>query len=101
MTKQQKKAMSLPTELYPKAVLLKNEYIIVERYSDSIQYFDLKDKWNDYRGYTKNKRNLNKATLFITQISKDERLKDDLKMSDITNILSKFNLAPHTYCGMD
>jgi hypothetical protein len=82
--------------------LLKNEYVRVFRGQDGdIQWVDLKDNYNDFRGYTRGKRNLEKATQFIIQLSKDERLKDDLKMGDITDLMGKFNLKPHTYCGMD
>lgn len=81
--------------------ILQNEFVKVERYGDHISWYDLKDVWNDFQGFTRNKRGLDKATLFIKQLANDERLKDDLKMGDITTIMSKFNLKPHTYCGID
>ncbi len=66
-----------------------------------IQWYDLKDNYNDFQGFTQNKRNLYKASIFIKQVAHDERLKDDVKMGDITEIMDKFHLKPHTYCGMD
>jgi hypothetical protein len=81
--------------------LLKNEYVSIVRNDTDITFYDLKDVWNDYKGFTQNKRGLNKATAFIKQIAQDERLKDDIKMGDVVTILEKFNLKPHTYCGMD
>jgi hypothetical protein len=81
--------------------ILKNDHVRVVRYASDIQYFDLKDEYNDFKGFTRNVRGLANATKFIEQLAKDERLKDDLTMGDITNILQKFNLNPHTYCGRD
>jgi len=83
--------------------ILQNEYVKVDYDVTNlcINYYDLKDKWNDYKGFTRNKRGLYKAGVFIKQLAQDERLKYDLKMRDVTNILEKFKLNPHTYCGMD
>lgn len=82
-------------------VIFKNEKVLVERNTKDISFYDLKDQYNDYKGFTRNVRRLEKATEFIKQIAQDERLKYDIGMSDICKILTKFNLAPHTYCGMD
>lgn len=82
-------------------VLLVNENVRVVSDPNSINWYDLKDHYNDFKGYTRNKRGLSKAVAFIKQIAQDERLKDDVSMGDITNILDKFKLRPHTYCGMD
>jgi hypothetical protein len=86
-----------------KEILLKNEHVSVvyDIPNLCIQWFDLKDVYNDFRGFTQNKRNLYKASVYIKQLAQDERLKDDIKMGDITKILSDFKLKPHTYCGMD
>ena len=66
-----------------------------------INWYDLKDNYNDFKGFTRNKRNLYKASVFLKQLAQDERVKDDLTMGDITKLMDKFNLKPHTYCGMD
>jgi hypothetical protein len=83
--------------------ILKNENVLVEYDIPNlcITWYDLKDLYNDFKGFTRNKRNLYKASVFIKQLAQDERLKDDLKMGDITDIMEKFKLKPHTYCGMD
>ena len=81
--------------------ILQNEFVSVSADESGINFYDLTDKWNDYKGFTRNKRGLKKATEFLKQIANDERLKDDVKMGDIVDILDKFKLRPHTYCGMD
>lgn len=83
--------------------ILQNEYVRVDYDIPDlcIRWYDLKDKYNDYQGFTRNKRNLYKASVFIRQLAQDERLKDDLTMDDITKIMDRFQLKPHTYCGMD
>jgi hypothetical protein len=83
--------------------ILKNENVsvIYDVPNLCFHWHDLKDKYNDFQGFTRNKRNLYQASVFIKQLAQDERLKDDLKMGDITKIMSDFKLKPHTYCGMD
>ena len=83
--------------------IFKNEFVSVvyDVPNLCINWFDLKDHYNEFRGFTQNKRNLYKAGVFIKQLAQDERLKDDIKMGDITTILSNFKMRPHTYCGND
>lgn len=81
--------------------ILSNSHVRVDRTDTDFTWYDLHDKYNDFKGFTRGKRNLSKAEQFITQLANDERLKHDLNMSDITSIMEKFNLKPHTYCGMD
>lgn len=81
--------------------IFKNDYVSVEENKDDISFFDLTDKYNDFKGFTRNKRSLNKAVEFFGVLSKDERLRYDIKMFDVVTILEKFKLKPRTYCGMD
>ena len=81
--------------------IFKNSNVKVVREEKDLNWYDLQDKYNDYKGFTKGKRGLEKATAFIIQLSEDERLKYDITMGDITDLMDKFNLKPHTYCGMD
>ena len=83
--------------------ILQNEYVRVDYDVPNlcINWYDLKDKYNDYKGFTRNKRNLYKASVFIKQLAQDEKLVHEVTMGKITNILDDFKLKPHTYCGMD
>lgn len=81
--------------------ILKNDNVRVVRNASDITWYDLKDEYNDFKGFTSNISNLAKATVFIEQLAKDERIAHDLTMGDITRLMDKFNLKPHTYCGMD
>lgn len=80
-----------------------NDNVRVTLYEDnkSIVFADLKDEYNQTTGYTKKKRGLERVAAFITQLSQDERLCDDVNFKDILNILEKANLSPRTYCAMD
>jgi len=82
-------------------IILENEYVSVRRNESDISYYDKTDKYNDFKGFTRNIRGLDKATKFLQQVAQDERLKDDIKMGDITTILTNAKLRPHTYCGVD
>ncbi len=88
-------------------LLLKNESVRVEFEEDQkngkgcIHWYDVKDNYNDFKGFTQNTRGIKKAVEFIKQLAKDERLKDDVTMGNITDLMDKFKLKPHTYCGMD
>jgi len=85
--------------------LFRNENVSVELIDSVdkpyIAWHDLTDKYNDFKGFTQNVRGLKRAVLFIKQLANDERLKYNLTMGDITNILDRAKLKPHTYCGMD
>ena len=81
--------------------IFRNNKVRVIQTENGLVWYDLEDKYNDFTGYTQNVRGLKKATAFIIQLSKDERLKHDLKMGDVTKIMEKFKLKPHIYCGMD
>jgi len=82
--------------------ILQNERIKVTYEDECIRWYDLKDKYNDFQGFTRNKRGINKAVAFIQHLATVESLKDDLTMWNITSLLDeKFHLKPHTYCGMD
>ena len=81
--------------------IFKNSKTSVEAGDDSINFYDLTDRFNDTKGFTQNKRGIKKAIMFISQLSGDERLNEDLGFYDIVKILTNFNLKPHTYCGMD
>ncbi len=82
-------------------IILKNEFVRVELGNDCIQWYDLKDKYNDYQGFTQNKIGISKAIEFVKQIANDERLKDSVTMGNVTDLMDKFKLRPHTFCGMD
>jgi hypothetical protein len=66
-----------------------------------IKWIDKRDKYNDFTGFTRNKRGLKKASAFIEHLATVEDLKDNITMGDITRIMEKFSLKPHTYCAMD
>jgi hypothetical protein len=73
----------------------------VSDHGDYIGYYDLKDQYNDYKGYSTGKRGLQKAKDFIKHLATVYELKADLKMSDISKAIEKCGLKAHTYCGMD
>ena len=66
-----------------------------------IQWYDNTDHYNDFKGFTRNVRDIKEAVAFVKHLGTVEELKDDLTMGDITEVMCKFNLKPHTYCGMD
>ncbi len=69
---------------------------------DYILIKNLTDHWNDPTAYTRKVRGIKLAWKFIEQIFNDERLRNDLKFSDIIKVLDeKFNLNVHTYCAVD
>lgn len=87
-------------------IIFKNELVEVERRDDKICWYDLTDHLNDFKGFTQNKRYLDKATELIGRIANGSRAfenkkKEDVNMGDITHILQELKLKPHTYCGMD
>ncbi len=81
-----------------KTILL-NEYVSVIRFNDSISWSDLTDKWNDYRGFTRNKRGLDKAQAYLEGLAPE--VKKRVRMGDITGLMASMKLKPHTFCGMD
>lgn len=88
-----------------RTTLLRNEKVSVTFDTESsdphISFSDLTDKFNDTRGFTRNKRGLAKAAAFIVQVAADERLKEDITFSDVVKILDNAKLRTHVYCGMD
>jgi len=66
-----------------------------------IQWYDLKDKYNDFQGFTRNTRGIHKIVDFIKHLATTETLKDDILFGNITALMTKHKLKPHTFCGMD
>lgn len=80
-----------------------NQYVYVDCRPDEpeIYFKDKTDVYNETSGYTTKKRGVKKFIQFLDQVFADERLKDDMKFRDITNLLDKANLPYRTYCAMD
>jgi len=81
--------------------IFKNENVEVTKGEKDICFYDLTDRFNDTKGFTRNIRGLDKAAQFIENLSKDMKLSKELRFSGVVGILDGFNLKPHTYCGMD
>lgn len=79
--------------------LIRNERIHAFSTGDGISFVDLKDQYNDYRGFTRNTRGLPKAIAYIKGLA--PAVKNTIGMGDMVKLLTEFNLKPHTYCGMD
>jgi len=80
--------------------IFENSNVSVSFDGEVIRWNDLKDKHNDYKGFTQNKRGIKKAVEFIKQ--HQEILKcSDFRMGDVTQLMTEHKLNPHTYCGMD
>lgn len=80
-----------------------NQYIYIRCDKDTKEVFfsDSTDHANGTSGYTTKKRGVNKFIDFLAQVFTDERLKDDIKFRDITNMLQTANLRYRTYCAID
>lgn len=77
--------------------IFRNKKVEVIRNASDISFFDLTDDYNDTKGFTKNIRGLAKATTKIMSLNNDA----NMSFYGIVELLEKFNLKPHTYCGMD
>ncbi|MCP4848973.1 MAG: hypothetical protein GY899_13615 [Verrucomicrobiaceae bacterium] len=66
-----------------------------------LSWYDLKDKYNDFQGFTRNTRGLPAVVSFIKHLATTETLRNELTMSNFTALMTKHNLNPHTFCGMD
>lgn len=61
-----------------------------------INFYDLLDKYNDQKGFTRNKRGITKAWNHLKSV-----FNNDTKFFEVSNILDSFKLKTHIYCGMD
>ena len=83
--------------------IYKNNYIYirVDENTPEVYFKDTTDYHNEGSGYTTKKRGVKNFIKFLDKVFTDERLKDDIKFSDMRNMLSNANLPYRTYCAMD
>ena len=71
--------------------------ILNDRLNDtSINFYDRLDSYNDYKGFTQNKRGIFKAWDELLTI-----FNETTTFSEVMEFLDQHKLKTHTYCGMD
>jgi hypothetical protein len=85
-------------------IIFENDKVRVARRSGNsncIVWYDLTDKYNDFKGFTQNKRGVDKAEAVINQLNQSVEMGKLATMGSITDTLDSLGMKPHTFCGMD